>query len=96
MEETAKSGDVVEVDYTGKFENGEVFDSSEGRDPLQFQVGTGQVILGFDDAVVGMSVGESKEAKIPPERAYGASGSHPLAGKTLIFKITLVGINPPV
>jgi peptidylprolyl isomerase len=94
-DEIVKSGDTVEVDYTGTFENGEVFDSSEDRDPLMFQVGSGQVIPGFDKAVIGMKVGDSKEVKIPPEEGYGTSGSHPLAGKTLIFKITVVGINPP-
>jgi FKBP-type peptidyl-prolyl cis-trans isomerase len=95
MTETAKSGDMVEVDYKGSFENGEVFDSSEGGDPLMFQLGAGQVIAGFDRAVEGMAVGESKTVTIPPAEAYGESGSHPLAGKTLIFEITLVGINPP-
>lgn len=95
-EEAAKSGDVVEVDYVGKFEDGKVFDSSEDREPLKFQLGAGQVIPGFEKAVKGMKVGESKEVTVPPEEAYGKSGPHPLAGKTLVFKITLVGINPPV
>jgi peptidylprolyl isomerase len=90
-----KQGDTVEVDYTGKFENGEVFDSSVDRDPLMFRAGAGQVIPGFDKAVLGMKVGDSKTVTIPPEEAYGTSGAHPLAGKTLVFEITLVGINPP-
>ena len=94
MDDIAKSGDTVEVDYTGKFEDGEVFDSSEGRDPLMFTLGAGQVIAGFDKGVLGMAVGESKTITIPPAEAYGERGSHPLAGKTLIFEITLVGINP--
>ncbi len=95
MEEVVHNGDVVEVDYVGSFPDGEVFDSSEDRDPLMFTAGAGEVIPGFDKAVLGMKVGETKEVTIPPEQAYGKTGSHPLAGKTLVFKITLVGINPP-
>ena len=87
-----KKGDKVQVHYTGTFEDGTEFDSSKGKDPLEFTAGAGQMIKGFDDAVIGMEVGEEKEIKIPPEEAYGASGSHPLAGKTLVFKIKLVGI----
>lgn len=90
--DVAKKGDTVEVDYTGKFENGEVFDSSEGREPLEFTIGDGQVIPGFENAVDGMAFGETKTVTIPPEEAYGKSGAHPLAGKTLVFEITLVGI----
>lgn len=67
-----KGGDTVKVEYTGKLDDGSVFDSSEnhGR-PLEFQVGTGQVIKGFDDALLGMSEGEEKEFNIPPQEAYG-------------------------
>lgn len=85
-----KKGDKVKVHYTGTFDDGEVFDSSEGKAPLEFTAGAGQVIKGFDDAVIGMKVGEEKTVKIPPEEAYGTSGSHPLAGKTLNFKIRVV------
>jgi peptidylprolyl isomerase len=92
MEDVAKKGDTVEVDYTGKFENGEVFDTSEGREPLQFTLGAGQMIPGFEEAVEGMKFGEKKTVTLPPEKAYGTSGPHPLAGKTLIFEITLAGI----
>jgi peptidylprolyl isomerase len=67
----AKRGDNVKVHYTGKLADGTVFDSSEGRDPLEFAVGSGQVIQGFDEAVVGMSVGEKKEVLIPVDKAYG-------------------------
>jgi len=69
---TAASGDTVRVHYTGKLDDGTVFDASEGRDPLAFQLGTGQVIPGFDQAVDGMRVGESKTVRIPAEEAYGA------------------------
>ena len=87
-----KKGDQVQVHYTGTLEDGTEFDSSKGKDPLDFTAGAGQMIKGFDDAVIGMEVGEEKEIKIPPEEAYGTSGSHTLAGKTLIFKIRLVSI----
>lgn len=68
---TAKSGDSVKVHYTGTLDDGSVFDSSEGRDPLVFTVGSGQVIAGFDEAVDGMQLGETKEVRIPTDEAYG-------------------------
>jgi peptidylprolyl isomerase len=67
----AKKGDTISVHYTGTFEDGKVFDSSEGKLPLQFEVGKGEVIKGFDDAVLGMDVNEEKEITIKPEEAYG-------------------------
>src|SRR5210317_714411 len=68
----AKSGDTVRIHYTGTLQDGSVFDSSEGRDPLEFQLGSGQVIPGFDDGVTGMTVGEKKTIEIPCDQAYGA------------------------
>ena len=68
---TAQEGMTVKINYTGKLENGEVFDSSEGKDPLQFKIGEGMIIKGFEEAVVGMSVGEEKDITLPPEKAYG-------------------------
>ena len=67
----AQQGDTVAVHYTGKLDSGEVFDSSQGRDPLEFTVGSGQVIPGFDQAVDGLEVGESREVRIEPDDAYG-------------------------
>ncbi|MDI6810155.1 MAG: peptidylprolyl isomerase [archaeon] len=67
----AKYGDTVKVHYTGKLEDGTVFDSSIDRDPLQFTPGEGQVIPGFEQAVVGMNLGESKTVTIPMDEAYG-------------------------
>ena len=66
-----KEGDLVKVHYTGKMVNGEQFDSSVGREPLEFTVGAGQMIKGFDDAMPGMSLGEKKTINIAPEDGYG-------------------------
>lgn len=138
-----KKGDTVKVDYTGSLDDGNVFDSSDGRQPLEFEVGSGCVIKGFDDAVVGMEKGEEKDIRIEAKDAYGeyrddllkeiprdqvpegeelnegmmvAIGlpdgtsvpatisvisedsltldlNHPLAGKTLNFKIKLIEYN---
>ncbi|MXQ09147.1 peptidylprolyl isomerase [Alphaproteobacteria bacterium GH1-50] len=67
----AKSGDTVRIHYTGTLEDGATFDTSAGRDPLEFTLGSGQVIPGFDKAVDGMTVGEEKKVEIPAEDAYG-------------------------
>jgi len=66
-----KSGDKVKVHYHGKLTSGETFDSSAGREPLEFEVGSGMVIKGFDDGVTGMIVGEKKTINIPADEAYG-------------------------
>lgn len=67
----AKQGDSVKVHYTGKFDDGQIFDTSEGRDPLEFTVGQGHVINGFENAVIGMEVGEEKTIHVPSAEAYG-------------------------
>jgi FKBP-type peptidyl-prolyl cis-trans isomerase 2 len=67
----AKSGDTVKVHYSGRLTDGTTFDSSEGRDPLEFKVGNGDVIRGFDEGVTGMSVGEKKTVHIAADEAYG-------------------------
>ncbi len=67
----AKSGDTVKVHYTGKLDDGTVFDSSQEREPIEFTLGQGEVIPGFEEAVVGMQPGESKTATIASEEAYG-------------------------
>lgn len=66
-----KTGDVVKVHYTGKLTTGEQFDSSAGREPLEFTVGAGMMIKGFDAAMPGMCIGEKKTVTIAPEEAYG-------------------------
>ncbi|MDP7323835.1 MAG: peptidylprolyl isomerase [Candidatus Woesearchaeota archaeon] len=139
---TIKAGDKIKVDYTGTLEDGKVFDTSEGKQPLEFEVGSGQLIKGFDSAVIGMEKGQEKEIKLEPKDAYGEHNpdlqksiprdklpinqepkpgmmiaigtpdgqqipskiikveekeitldlNHPLAGKTLTFKIKVVDI----
>lgn len=68
----AKQGDTVRLHYKGTLDDGSVFDSSEGRDPLEFTVGSGQIIVGLDRAIPGMKVGDEKTVKIAAEDAYGA------------------------
>ncbi len=94
----AKNGDTVQLNYVGKLADGSVFDSSEGREPLQFTLGQGQIIPGFEKAVLGMKVGEKKTVTIPMDQAYGPhrddlviqvarkqlpSGANPQVGKQL-------------
>ncbi|MGI9265535.1 MAG: FKBP-type peptidyl-prolyl cis-trans isomerase [Gammaproteobacteria bacterium] len=67
----AKSGDTVKIHYTGTLDDGTEFDSSAGRDPLEFEIGGGQVIPGFDSAVEGMAVGDKKSVRIEAAEAYG-------------------------
>jgi len=67
----AKNGDTVKIHYTGKLDDGNVFDSSMDRDPLEFKIGGNQVIDGFEEAVVGMSPNENKTTTIPSDKAYG-------------------------
>lgn len=67
----AQSGDTVQVHYTGTLADGTVFDSSEGGDPLEFKLGTHQMIPGFEDAIYGMAEGETKTFTIPAAEAYG-------------------------
>ena len=71
-EKVVEVGDSVKVNYTGTLDDGSVFDSSEGREPLEFTAGAGQMIKGFDAAVIGMKVGEVKTVTIPAADAYGA------------------------
>ncbi|MGX0902892.1 FKBP-type peptidyl-prolyl cis-trans isomerase 2 [Roseovarius sp. MBR-79] len=66
-----KAGDTVRIHYTGTLSDGETFDSSQGRDPLEFTVGSGQIIPGLDAAIPGMSVGEKKIVEVPADDAYG-------------------------
>jgi peptidylprolyl isomerase len=67
----AETGDTVKVHYTGKLDDGTIFDSSEGQEPLEFKLGDAMVIPGFEKALIGMSVGDSATVTIPPDSAYG-------------------------
>ena len=67
----AENGNTVKVHYTGKLDDGTEFDSSVGRDPLKFTIGSGQIIPGFEEAVVGMNLGDEKSVTIPADQAYG-------------------------
>lgn len=71
-----KKGDTVKVHYHGKLTNGTTFDSSEGREPLEFEVGSGMVIPGFDEGVTGMVIGDKKTIHIPADQAYGQKEEH--------------------
>jgi peptidylprolyl isomerase len=66
-----KQGDTVQVNYTGKLQDGTIFDTSCDRNPLQFTLGEGRLIAGFEEAVLGMKAGDKKTVVIPPEQAYG-------------------------
>ncbi|CAI5459377.1 unnamed protein product [Closterium sp. Yama58-4] len=91
----ARNLDTVRVHYKGMLVDGSVFDSSYERgDPLQFRLGQGNVIKGWDIGILGMCVGEKRKLKIPPHMGYGESGSPPKipGGATLIFETELVEI----
>jgi len=106
---TAQNGDMVSVHYLGKFPGGRVFDTSmkaeavkaglfnPARDykPLQVVLGQHQVIAGFEEALIGMRINETKEVVLPPEKAYGRAGRHPMAGKTLQFRLLVTNIKKP-
>lgn len=93
----ARAGDYVSVHYTGMLEDGTVFDSSVERgQPIEFPLGVGRVIKGWDQGILGMCVGEKRKLTIPPSLGYGQSGAGPIPpGATLIFTTELVAIESP-
>ncbi|KAK4492182.1 hypothetical protein RD792_002980 [Penstemon davidsonii] len=91
----AHKGDSIKVHYRGKLTDGTVFDSSfERGDPIEFQLGSGQVIKGWDQGILGMCLGEKRKLKIPAKLGYGEQGSPPTipGGATLVFDTELVGV----
>ena len=94
----AKDGDTVWVLYTGKLKDGTVFDASEkhGGQPIDFILGRGMVIKGWDEGLQGMQVGEKRVLEIPPDLGYGAQGSGPIPpNSALTFDVELVGLRRP-
>ncbi len=92
----AQNGDTISVAYTGTLQSGTVFDSSVGREPYTFVLGTGAVIPGWDRGLQGMKVGGKRLLIIPPELAYGSKDYGPIpANSTLIFEIQLVKVERP-
>ena len=97
----AQDGDTVYVLYTGKLQDGKIFDSTgqRGDEPIEFILGKGMVIKGWDEGIKGMQVGEVRKLVIPPAIAYGPEGRGPIpANATLTFDVRLIGIRrqPPV
>lgn len=98
MEQVAKNGDTLVMNYTGKLVDGTVFDSNVDPKfhhvtPFEFTLGAGMVIKGWDEGLVGMKVGEKKTLTIPPEKGYGSQGVGSIPpNSTLIFDVELVGI----
>jgi peptidylprolyl isomerase/FKBP-type peptidyl-prolyl cis-trans isomerase FkpA len=89
----AIQGSLVNVQYTGRLENGTVFDTSVGKAPIEFLLGQGYVIQGWERGILGMKVGGKRLLIIPPDMAYGAQANGPIpANSTLIFEVELVGI----
>jgi len=82
MSRSAQHGDKVSVNYTGRSDDGDVFESSIGISPLEFVIGSGEVVKGFEDAVVGMVLGEKKTVTVEPEQGFG------MYDKGLVFEIT--------
>ncbi|HPI82377.1 MAG TPA: FKBP-type peptidyl-prolyl cis-trans isomerase [Candidatus Paceibacterota bacterium] len=98
MERVSKEGDVLSMNYTGRLEDGTIFDSNVlpefGHvEPFNFTLGAGQVIAGWDEGLAGMKIGEKKTLTIPPEKGYGQSGAGSIpANATLIFDVELLDI----
>lgn len=91
----AQPGDRLTVNYTGRFENGTVFDTSVGRAPFTFTLGAGEVIQGWDQGLVGAQAGSKRVLTVPPSLGYGMADYGPIpGGSTLIFEIDVISVEP--
>jgi len=90
----ARRGDTITVHYTGRLQNGTVFDSSVKRnEPFSFRLGAGEVIVGWEQGIVGMRAGGKRKLTIPPELGYGRQGAGPIPpNATLVFDVELLGV----
>ncbi len=89
----ALPGRQITVEYTGKFTDGRVFDTSVGKQPFTFLLGAGNVIQGWDKGLVGMKVGSKRTLTVPPEYGYGANDYGPIpGGSTLVFEVELLNV----
>lgn len=92
----ARLGETVTVNYTGRLQDGTIFDSSVGKQPFSFQLGAGYVIPGWDQGLQGMKVGGKRLLVIPSSMAYGPSGYGPIPpNATLVFEVELLGVGDP-
>ena len=85
---SVKENDWISVEYEGILDDGQIFDSSKGREPLKFKVGVGMVIPGFDNGVIGMKIGEEKKIKIPFEEGYGPKNTEIISFQKLLAGIS--------
>ena len=94
----AQAGDALSIHYRGTLDNGTEFDSSAGRETLDFTLGAGELIKGMDDGLVGLRVGGKRKLRIPPFMGYGAAGVPGLIPphSVLVFEVELVKIRPPM
>ena len=90
-DEIAERGDTVVVSYAARSSDGEEVSRADAERPLSFVLGSGSLIRGFEEAVEGMRKGEKRVVEVPPEKGFPEG--HPLAGKTLIFEITLLEVH---
>ena len=94
--DVARVGDTLTVNYTGKLQDGTVFDTSVGKAPISFVLGAGAVISGWDTGLVGMKVGGKRVLIVPASMGYGAQGYGPIpGGATLVFEVELLKISTP-
>jgi peptidylprolyl isomerase len=85
-------GQVFDTSVESEAKKSGMYSPARDYKPLQVKLGGGQVISGFEEALIGMAINDEKEVTLPPEKAYGKKGSHPMSGKTLVFKLRVTNI----